>query len=248
VVQAEAVGRRRQVQAGEQPAAGDLGGSVEGVADGDDAVGRGGTPSCTRRFRWPTRPNASGGEAAGAVVALLRVVQGRRAYQQGDAAPARALLVRAVALAERAALPTSLVLALASLADAELGCGDRAAARAALVRARELVDDEPPTPFAERVLAEAEQRIGRVASRSAVRAGGLGEQLTDRELSILRALPGSATQREIGAALFLSVNTVKAYNKSLYRKLGVTSRMRPSARRAGSGSSDFPPRVVREPG
>jgi LuxR family maltose regulon positive regulatory protein len=164
------------------------------------------------------------GAAAGAVVALLRVVQGRRAYQRGDAAPARALLVRAVALAERAALPTSLVLALASLADAELGCGDRAAARAALVRARELVDNEPATPFAERVLAEAEQRIGRVASRSALRAGGLGEELTDRELSILRALPGSATQREIGAALFLSVNTVKAYNKSLYRKLGVTSR------------------------
>jgi len=37
-------------------------------------------------------------------------------------------------------------------------------------------------------------------------------------------LPGSATQREIGRAMFLSVNTVKAYNKSLYRKLGVASR------------------------
>ena len=50
------------------------------------------------------------------------------------------------------------------------------------------------------------------------------EELTDRELSILRALQGTATQREIGAALFLSINTVKAYNKSLYRKLGVASR------------------------
>jgi LuxR family transcriptional regulator, maltose regulon positive regulatory protein len=37
-------------------------------------------------------------------------------------------------------------------------------------------------------------------------------------------LQGSASQREIGAALFLSINTVKAYNKSLYRKLGVASR------------------------
>ncbi len=50
------------------------------------------------------------------------------------------------------------------------------------------------------------------------------EELTDRELSILRMLPGSASQREIGGALFLSINTVKAYNKSLYRKLGVASR------------------------
>jgi hypothetical protein len=39
-----------------------------------------------------------------------------------------------------------------------------------------------------------------------------------------RARPGSATQREIGAELYLSINTVKAYNKSLYRKLGVASR------------------------
>ncbi|MFJ9250460.1 helix-turn-helix transcriptional regulator [Streptomyces sp. NPDC101776] len=37
-------------------------------------------------------------------------------------------------------------------------------------------------------------------------------------------LQGPATQREIGAALFLSINTVKAYNKSLCRKLGVASR------------------------
>jgi DUF1680 family protein len=38
------------------------------------------------------------------------------------------------------------------------------------------------------------------------------------------ALQGAASQREIGSALFLSINTVKAYNKSLYRKLGVASR------------------------
>jgi LuxR family maltose regulon positive regulatory protein len=37
-------------------------------------------------------------------------------------------------------------------------------------------------------------------------------------------LPGSATQREIGAALFLSVNTVKGYTKSLCRKLEVPTR------------------------
>jgi len=63
-----------------------------------------------------------------------------------------------------------------------------------------------------------------LAARAATRSGAILEELTDRELSILRALQGTATQREIGAALFLSINTVKAYNKSLYRKLGVASR------------------------
>jgi LuxR family maltose regulon positive regulatory protein len=50
------------------------------------------------------------------------------------------------------------------------------------------------------------------------------EELTDREASILRALQGQRSQREIGAAMFLSVNTVKGYTKSLYRKLDVSSR------------------------
>ncbi len=60
-----------------------------------------------------------------------------------------------------------------------------------------------------------------MAVRAAAQKGALFEELTDRELSILRMLPGTASQREIGAALFLSINTVKAYNKSLYRKLDV---------------------------
>jgi LuxR family maltose regulon positive regulatory protein len=75
-----------------------------------------------------------------------------------------------------------------------------------------------------RRLAEAQARMGRAATRSARRSGVLVDDLTDRELSVLRTLPGSATQREIGAALTLSINTVKAYKKSLYRKLGVASR------------------------
>ncbi|MET0416094.1 MAG: LuxR C-terminal-related transcriptional regulator [Actinoplanes sp.] len=76
-------------------------------------------------------------------------------------------------------------------------------------------------PRARGWLDEADNRIGRSAAAD---AGGAAEELTDRELSILRMLPGTATQREIGAALFLSINTVKAYNESLYRKLGVGGR------------------------
>jgi LuxR family maltose regulon positive regulatory protein len=57
-----------------------------------------------------------------------------------------------------------------------------------------------------------------------VAEGKLYEPLTDRELSILRALRGPLSARDIGAELYLSINTVKSYTKSLYRKLGVVTR------------------------
>lgn len=52
----------------------------------------------------------------------------------------------------------------------------------------------------------------------------LVEELTDRELSVLRALGGPLSAREIGAELHLSLNTIKSYTKSRYRKLGVVAR------------------------
>jgi len=61
---------------------------------------------------------------------------------------------------------------------------------------------------------------GRVSRRTRV----LAEELTDREQAVLTALAGDATQREIGASLYLSINTVKGYTKVLYRKLGVSTR------------------------
>jgi LuxR family maltose regulon positive regulatory protein len=59
----------------------------------------------------------------------------------------------------------------------------------------------------------------------------LTENLTDRELSILRYLPSMMTNEEIAGELFVSVNTVKAHLKRIYRKLGVVSR-REAVRRA----------------
>jgi ATP/maltotriose-dependent transcriptional regulator MalT len=50
------------------------------------------------------------------------------------------------------------------------------------------------------------------------------EELTDREVALLRFLPGDLTQRELGEALHMSFNTVKTYNRQIYRKLGVSSR------------------------
>ncbi|SFB42381.1 LuxR family transcriptional regulator, maltose regulon positive regulatory protein [Nocardioides alpinus] len=48
--------------------------------------------------------------------------------------------------------------------------------------------------------------------------------LTARQLEVLRELPSLHTVEEIAAMLYVSVNTVKTHLRSLYRKLGVTSR------------------------
>ena len=48
--------------------------------------------------------------------------------------------------------------------------------------------------------------------------------LSDRELAVLRLLPAELSLREIGASLYLSLNTVKTHSRSIYRKLDASSR------------------------
>ena len=57
-----------------------------------------------------------------------------------------------------------------------------------------------------------------------------GEPLTERERTILRFLSSGLTEREIARELFVSYNTVHSHVKSLYRKLGVSSRAEAVAR------------------
>jgi LuxR family maltose regulon positive regulatory protein len=50
------------------------------------------------------------------------------------------------------------------------------------------------------------------------------DELSERELGVLRLLAGDLTQREIGSQLYLSLNTVKSHTRSIFRKLGVSGR------------------------
>ena len=52
---------------------------------------------------------------------------------------------------------------------------------------------------------------------------GLAEPLTAAELRILKLLPTS-TYLQMAATLYISRNTVKTHLRSVYQKLGVTSR------------------------
>ena len=79
-----------------------------------------------------------------------------------------------------------------------------------------------PDPFTERLIAAALQI--RAAQPDAHRSGrGLVDPLTAGELRVLKLLPIS-TYPQIAAALYISRNTVKTHMRSIYQKLGVTSR------------------------
>lgn len=162
------------------------------------------------------------GDAAAAALALLHAAAGVLDRRAGRTAAARARSARAADLVGVQAHPAVAVLVLGSAAEAALADGDAPAALRLLDRARDAALGAPPSPARDRQLADLEARAGH---RAAARARpATAEPLTDREVSVLRALRGSLSQREVGAELHLSVNTVKGYTKSLYRKLAVGSR------------------------
>jgi LuxR family transcriptional regulator, maltose regulon positive regulatory protein len=70
------------------------------------------------------------------------------------------------------------------------------------------------------------------AARHAVTVGkpAVGAELSERELTVLRLLNGGLSEREIGRELYVSFNTVHSHVKSVYRKLGASSRAEAIAR------------------
>jgi LuxR family maltose regulon positive regulatory protein len=74
-----------------------------------------------------------------------------------------------------------------------------------------------------------------------------GEQLTQREQSILRYLATDLSHAEIAEAEFISVNTVKTHTAHLYQKLGVANRRAAVRRSAQLGLiRGAPPDLIRQ--
>jgi LuxR family maltose regulon positive regulatory protein len=162
------------------------------------------------------------GDAAASAVALRYAAAGVLDRRGGRLAEARRAADRSADLVAIGTHPAVAVVVLQSAAETALADGDPAAALRLLDRAREAELDAPPSPERLRQTAALEARAG---SRAAATARARpAEPLTDREVSVLRALRGPLSRREVGAELRLSVNTVKGYTKSIYRKLDVGSR------------------------
>ena len=150
-------------------------------------------------------------------LALAHSVVARTAAEPDEAMPSA---LRGVQLARRSPENVMLLYALASAVDVAFDHGHDEA-DALLSEARSIADRCVDPGIAGRYLSRVEARHGR-ADRP--RTDGLVEELTDRELSVLRYLPSKLSQREIAGELYVSLNTVKTHCRAIYRKLGVTGR------------------------
>jgi pimeloyl-ACP methyl ester carboxylesterase/DNA-binding CsgD family transcriptional regulator len=67
------------------------------------------------------------------------------------------------------------------------------------------------------------------------------EALSEREKEILKRLSSGLSDQEIAAALFLSTNTVRWYNRQIYSKLGVSNRTQAIAQARAMGILEAEP-------
>jgi DNA-binding CsgD family transcriptional regulator len=97
---------------------------------------------------------------------------------------------------------------------------ERRRARGHLRAALDLLELLGARPWAERARSEL-RASGETARR---RPPGRAELLTPQELQVARFVAGGATSKEAAARLFLSPRTIDAHLRSIYAKLGITSR------------------------
>jgi LuxR family maltose regulon positive regulatory protein len=128
---------------------------------------------------------------------------------------------RAVSLARRAPEPLMSGYVLALVGDTACEHDDPRGPEF-LREARAAVDRCAEAGIVGPALARIEARHGLAQRPSATHE--LVEELTDRELAVLRYLRSQLSQREIASELFVSLNTVKTHCKAIYRKLGVDGR------------------------
>lgn len=145
-----------------------------------------------------------------------------RARTEADPSRARDDASTALRLARRASTDLALAFVLTACGDT-LNDLENRSGTACLVEARSIIDRCPDPGVAGRFLARAESRH-QLVEAGAAPVDALVEQVTDRELAVLRYLPTTLSQRDIAAELYVSLNTVKTHCRAIYRKLGVGDR------------------------
>ncbi|WP_051966740.1 helix-turn-helix transcriptional regulator [Kitasatospora mediocidica] len=137
----------------------------------------------------------------------------------GNTLQAVFLLRGAVDRLHAAGLPLEVAWTLMAVGSVERRSRHRAAARAALAQAREICAERLALPL----LARVERELERL-EHSGGGPGADGGRLTASEHRVAGLAADGATNREVAAALFVSVKTVEGTLSRVYRKLGVRSR------------------------
>jgi len=148
-------------------------------------------------------------------VARGKVLESRGAFDEAEAA-----IRRGVQLARQGIAKAEIGYALLAYAQLHDSHGRHHEARALAREARRAIESCPDPGVLTALLAKADRRLRLAgAGRSPAR-----DELTDRELAVLRLLRSELSLREIGSVLYISLNTVKTHSKGIYRKLGASSR------------------------
>ena len=161
--------------------------------------------------------------------AMAHLARGAKHEHEGRIPDAESEVARAVELARRGDAKFEVVLGLAAHTRLKGQLGDRPGAKTLLSQTRHAIS-QCVDPGVLPGLVAAVERDLRLAPRRPTPAI-LTEDLSERELEVLRLLPSDLTQREISNHLYVSFNTVKTHNKSIFQKLGVSTR-REAVRRA----------------
>jgi len=155
---------------------------------------------------------------------LAHVARGRLLHHDRRLSDARSELERAAALARRGEGVVELAYVLVTLGELLRELGDRRGGRELVLEARELLSSAPePGTLVPRLVAQAESRLRLVLHASGARSV-VTDELTPREQAVLLLLPTGLSAREIGSELGISRDTIKTHTKSIYRKLGASSR------------------------
>jgi LuxR family maltose regulon positive regulatory protein len=144
-------------------------------------------------------------------------------FRRGEFHEAEASAARASELSARGAGRIEVAASALTLARVRQALGDEAAARRLRQRADAVLEAclDPGTVVRKEVGIELRPRP---TGRRSGAGGPRSEELTDRELAVLRLLGTDLSQREMGAALYVSMNTIKTHTREIYRKLGVSNR------------------------
>jgi DNA-binding NarL/FixJ family response regulator len=144
------------------------------------------------------------------------VAMGVSLAAHGEADEALPYLARGVAVVRSLRRPLDLAHALIHQTVVLQATGRSEAAAAAIAEARATVDSCPDPGILR-------ERLEALESPAPIRARRQ-EALSERELVVLRMLRGPLSERDIGRELYLSHNTIHSHTRSIYRKLGVSSR------------------------
>jgi LuxR family maltose regulon positive regulatory protein len=160
---------------------------------------------------------------------LASAVAGQLAADAGDLERAGERLERAVVLARRGVARPEQMYALAALAQVQATAGDGEAAGSTLRAARAVLKDSPSPGMFVHLIDAAERRLRGKPVRKA-KDEVEPDELSAREMSVLRLLGSELSIAQIGDELFISRNTVKTHVRGIYRKLDADSRAAAVAR------------------